>query len=144
MAMRIPRTDYEMDRVDPGTTEAEFHSRKSLREGINGCDRFDSRCENTERTQVLAPRGDMRGRPMPRDARFRQANNHNEWGPDVYRKPFEYGMDGPNNTEVYGGLGLPSRDDIPSNANPQLGGAATGMSAAEDNPQSQGVFSKTP
>lgn len=142
MAMRIPRTDYEMDRMDPGVTEAEFQKRRSLTEGVSGCDRFDSRCENTERTQVLATRGDMRGRPMPRDAKFRQADNHNEWGPDYYVGRFEGGMDGPNNTEVYGGLGLPSRADLSSNANPQLGGAGFGMSAAEDNPMSQGVNTK--
>lgn len=144
MAMRIPRTDYEMDRPDPGVTEAEFHKRKSLAEGVNGCDRMNTRFENTERTQVLAPRGDMRGRPMPRDARFAQADNHGEWGYDHYVERLECGMDGPVSKEVFNGYGLPSRQDMSSNANPQLGGALTGMSAAEDNPQSQGVGSKTP
>lgn len=144
MAMRIPRTDYEMDRPDPGVTEDEFHRRKNLMEGINGQDRFDSRFENTERTQVLAPRGDKRGRPMPRDARFREADNHGEWGPDVYVGRLEYGMDGPNEKQLFHGMGLPSRADLSSNANPQFGGAGTGMSAAEDNPASQGVGSKTP
>lgn len=140
---RIPRTDYEMDRPSPGVTEAEFQSRKDLREGITGCDRIITRFENTERTQVLAPRGDKRGRPMPRDARFSQADNHGEWGYDRYVEKIEYGMDGPVNKEVFGGLGLPSRSDLSSNANPQLGGAGTGMSAAEDNPGDQGVGNKT-
>jgi len=144
MSMRIPRTDYEMDRPSPGVTEEEFHKRKDLREGINGCDRFDSRFENTERTQVLAPRGDKRGRPMPRDAKFRQADNHGEWGPDVFRERYEGGMDGPDSKELFRGYGLPTRADLSSNANPQFGGAGSGMSAAEDNPQAQGVGSKTP
>lgn len=112
MAMRIPCTDYEMDRPDPGVTEKEFDKRKDLHEGVNGQDRFDSRFENTERTQVLAPRGDARGRPMPRDAKFRQADNHGEWGPDKFVEPFEMGMDGPDSGTSYRGAGLPTRSDL--------------------------------
>lgn len=140
MAMRVPRTDYEMDRPDPGVTEAEFHKRKDLREGINGCDRFNSHFENTERTQVLAPRGDARGRPMPRDAKFAQAENHGEWGPDVYRERLEFGMDGPIEKRLYHGMGLPSREDLASNANPQFGGAGN---AIDPYPGDQGVGNKS-
>lgn len=118
MAMRIPSTDYEMDRRDPGVTENEFHGRQDLKEGINGCDRMDTRFENTERTQVLAPRGDERGRPMPRDARFRQADNHGEWGPDKYVERLECGMDGPDSNHSYRGAGLPTRSDLSYPANP--------------------------
>lgn len=144
MSMRIPRTDYEMDRPSPGVTEAEFHRRKNLAEGINGSDRFDSRFENTERTQVLAPRGDRRGRPMPRDAKFREADNHGEWGPDTFQERLEYGMDGPNETRWSHGMGLPSRRDLSSNANPQFGGAGDAFGVAESNPQDQGMGSKNP
>lgn len=152
MAMRVPRTDYEQDRPDPGVTEAEFDKCKfpfneingQLAEGINGWDRMHTRFENTERTQVLAPRGDARGRPMPRDAKFLQAGNHYEWGPDEHRERLECGMDGPNETRAYHGAGLPRNECLESNANPQFGGAGTGMSAAEDNPGDQGVGSKTP
>lgn len=112
MAMRVPNTDYTMDRPSPGVVEREFDQRADLKEGINGQDRFDSRFENTERTQVLAPRGDKRGRPMPRDARFRQADNHGEWGPDQYVEPFEMGMDGPDSNTSYRGAGLPTRWDL--------------------------------
>jgi hypothetical protein len=117
MAMRVPSTDYEMGRPDPGVTEKEFDRRQSLSEGINGCDRFDSRFENTERTQVLAPRGDARGRPMPRDARFRQADNHGEWGNDQYIERLEFGADGPDCERSYHGAGLPRRLDLSSPAN---------------------------
>ena len=144
MSMRIPRTDYEQDCPDPGVTEAEFDKRQDLREGINGCDKMHTRFENTERTQVLAPRGDQRGRPMPRDAKFKQAGNHYEWGPDTFSERLEYGMDGPMSNKSYHGAGLPSREDLESNANPQFGGAGTGMSAAEDNPQDSGLGGKTP
>ena len=122
MAMRVPRTDYEMDRPDPGVTESEFDARANLKEGVNGCDRFDSRFENTERTQVLAPRGDARGRPMPRDARFREADNHGEWGPDKFVEPFELGMDGPDSTDLMHGYGLPRRVDLsyPATTAPDL------------------------
>lgn len=144
MAMRIPRTDYEWDRPDPGVTEKEFDQGQDLAEGINGRDKMHTRFENTERTQVLAPRGDARGRPMPRDAKFAQAGNHYEWGPDTYQERYECGMDGPMETRAGHGLGLPRRDDLYSNANPQFGGAGSGMSAAEDNPGDQGVGSKTP
>lgn len=123
MAFRIPATDYEQRCPDPGVTEDEFDKRADLREGINGCDKMHTRFENTERTQVLAPRGDARGRPMPRDARFKQAGNHGEWGPDTYRKDLEYGMDGPMETRWMHGYGLPRREDLYSNANPQFGGA---------------------
>jgi hypothetical protein len=129
---------------DPGVTEAEFHRRKDLKEGVNGQDRFSANFENTERTQVLAPRGDKRGRPMPRDAKFRQANNHGEWGYDQYVERIEYGMDGPDSTEVMGGLGLPKRPDLMSNANPQLGSNRSGFDSVEDYPQDQGLGGKTP
>jgi hypothetical protein len=112
MAMRVPSTDYTMDRPDPGVTEKEFDRRGNLQEGINGQDRIDTRYENTERTQVLAPRGDARGRPMPRDARFRQADNHGEWGADKFVEPFEMGMDGPDSNTSYRGAGLPTRYDL--------------------------------
>lgn len=144
MSMRIPRTDYEMDRPDPGVTEDEFHSRKNLSEGINGRDRMNTRYENTERTQVLAPRGDKRGRPMPRDARFVEAGNHGEWGPDRYIKRLECGMDGPDEKRWSYGQGLPSREVMESNANPQFGGAGDAFTAAEANPQDQGLGSKNP
>jgi hypothetical protein len=144
MAMRIPRTDYEQDRPDPGVVEREFDKRANLLEGINGLDKMHTRFENTERTQVLAPRGDARGRPMPRDAKFAQAGNHYEWGPEEYVERLECGMDGPMETRSYHGAGLPRNECLESNANPEFGGAGTGMSAAEDNPGDQGFGSKTP
>lgn len=112
MAMRVPATNYEMCKPDPGVTEREFDGRKNLQEGINGRDRMDTRYENTERRQVLAPRGDARGRPMPRDARFRQADNHAEWGPDHYIPALEMGADGPDSNTSYRGAGLPTRRDL--------------------------------
>ncbi len=112
MAMRVPCTDYNMGRPNPGVTEKEFDKRADLVEGINGRDAFDSRYENTERTQVLAPRGDARGRPMPRDARFRNADNHFEWGPDKFQERYEDGMDGPISEVSYHGAGLPTRADL--------------------------------
>ena len=139
MAMRIPRTDYEQDRPDPVTIEEEFDKGAHLLEGINGRDKMHTRFENTERTQVLCPRGDLRGRPMPRDAVFGGAGNHYEWGPDKYEHGLERGIDGPFEDRPYYGLGLPKRKDLYSNANPEFGGAGTGMSAAEDNPQDQGA-----
>lgn len=140
---RIPRTDYEWDRASAGVTEAEFHSKKNLREGISGLDKMNSNFENTERTQVLAPRGDQRGRPMPRDAKFVQADNHFEWGPDRYIPRLECGADGPMNMSKPGGLGLPTREDLSDNANPQFGGAALATGVAGDNPGDQGVGDKT-
>jgi hypothetical protein len=144
MSQRIPRTNYEQTQPDPGVTEREFDKGADLIEGINGRDKMHTRFENTERTQVLDPRGDHTGRPMPRDAVFAQAGNHYEWGPDHYEEKLEFGMDGPMETRPYYGLGLPKRRDLYSNANPQFGGAGSGMSAAEDNPQDQGVGSTTP
>jgi hypothetical protein len=144
MAMRIPRTDYEQDRPDPGVVEREFDKRANLLEGINGLDKMHTRFENTERTQVLEPRGDQRGRPMPRDAKFLQAGNHYEWGPEEYKERLECGMDGPLEKRSYHGAGLPRNECLESNANPEFGGAGTGMSAAEDNPGDQGFGSKTP
>jgi hypothetical protein len=155
MAMRVPRTDYEWDHPSAGVTEEEFDNGKTkcpaqddmggvLAEGINGWARMNTKFENTERVQVLAPRGDMRGRPMPRDAKFSQAGNHYEWGPDEQHEALDCGMDGPNETRSYHGAGLPRRQDLYSNANPQFGGAGSGMSAAEDNPADQGLNSKTP
>lgn len=127
MAMRIPSTDYEMGRPDPGVTEREFDSRAHLHEGINGQDRFDSRFENTERTQVLAPRGDARGRPMPRDAKFRNADNHGEWGPDQFLERLEFGMDGPDSNSSYRGVGLPTRMDLSFPVNRSTEHAAMGF-----------------
>ena len=119
MASRIPVTDYEQRERAVGVTEREFDKRANLAEGINGCDRMDTHFENTERTQVLDPRGDHAGRPMPRDAKFHGANNHGEWGNDQFEESFERGMDGPMETRPYYGLGLPKRMDLRPNANPQ-------------------------
>lgn len=127
MAMRVPSTDYEMGRPDPGVTETEFDSRADLKEGIVGCDNFDSRYENTERTQVLAPRGDVRGRPMPRDAVFRRADNHGEWGRDKYSPSLECGMDGPVSDSSYHGVGLPTRMDLSYPANRNVYGSTPGL-----------------
>jgi hypothetical protein len=117
MAMRIPATDYEWGNPPAGVTEEEFDKGKDLWEGINGHDRFNSHFENTERNQVLAPRGDARGRPMPRDARFQGADNHGEWGNDRYMRRLEYGMDGPDSKHSYHGAGLPTRHDLSYPAN---------------------------
>ena len=84
--MGIPAIDYDMDAPDAGCTEKEFRSRANIMEGISGKDRIDTYFETTERTQVLAPRGDQVGRPMPRDARGPGTNNHGEWGPDQYHR----------------------------------------------------------
>jgi hypothetical protein len=137
MAMRVPATDYENGRPDPGVTEKEFDRRKNVVEGVNGLDRFDSRFENTERTQVLAPRGDERGRPMPRDALFRSADNHGEWGLDKYVEKIECGMDGPVSETSYHGAGLPSRMDLSSPANRNHPGAASGLPTANRAPISE-------
>lgn len=119
MAMRIPMTDYEQRERNVGTTEAEFDKNADLVEGINGRDRMDSMFENTERVQVLDPRGDHTGRPMPRDAKFRGAFNHGEWGADQYDAALERGLDGPLETRPYYGAGLPRREDLRPCANPQ-------------------------
>lgn len=121
MAMRIPVTDYEQRERSLGVTESEFDKRANLVEGINGCDKIDTHFENTERTQVLAPRGDKVGRPMPRDAKFRGANNHGEWGADQYHPELEYGIDGPMEDRPYYGAGLPKRLDLRPCADPQDG-----------------------
>jgi hypothetical protein len=118
MAMRIPMTDYEWRRPDPGVTEEEFHARKDLYEGVSGRDALNAKFENTERTQVLSPRGDKRGRPMPRNAEFCEADNHGEWGLDHFVEALEYGADGPRETRPYHGLGLPSKVHYSANANP--------------------------
>jgi len=133
MAMRVPSTDYEMGRPDPGVVEREFDRRKDVREGINGCDKMDTRFENTERTQVLEPRGDQRGRPMPRDALFRQADNHGEWGRDQYTERLECGMDGPVSNTSYHGAGLPTRHDLSYPANRNVGNSATGLPGSTTN-----------
>lgn len=117
MAMRVPATDYEWGRPAHSVTEKEFDSRKDLLEGVNGRDRMRTKFENTDRQQVLAPRGDARGRPMPRDARFAAADNHGEWGPDKYHSGLEYGMDGPDSVHSYHGAGLPVRHDLSYPAN---------------------------
>jgi hypothetical protein len=140
MAMRIPMTDYEWRRPDPGVTEDEFHSRKDLHEGVNGCDKMNTKFENTERTQVLAPRGDKRGRPMPRDAKFYQADNHGEWGTDRFVEPLEYGMDGPMGTEPFHGMGLPTRMHESMNANPAFDECCEDAFAGR--PMGQGVGKK--
>lgn len=140
MAMRIPMTDYEQRSRSIGVTEKEFDKGANLAEGVNGCDRFDSHFENTERTQVLAPRGDARGRPMPRDAKFHGAFNHGEWGPDQFRPELEYGLDGPDSNESYHGAGLPRRMDLMPNANPQMDRPTN--DAAAGRPMGQGVGKK--
>jgi hypothetical protein len=137
MAMRVPASDYEMGRPDPGVVESEFDKNKDLWEGINGRDKMDSRFENTERTQVLEPRGDQRGRPMPRDAVFRQADNHGEWGLDYYTPRLECGMDGPISTESYKGAGLPTRLDLSSPANRNHPGSASALPTANRAPISE-------
>lgn len=125
--MRVPSTDYEMGRPDPGVTEKEFDKCADLVEGINGRDAFDSRFENTERIQVLAPRGDARGRPMPRDALFRNADNHGEWGRDKFSESLECGMDGPISESSYRGAGLPKRMDLSYPANRNVCHSAEGL-----------------
>lgn len=125
--MRVPSTDYEMGRPDPGVTEKEMRGGEDLVEGIRGRDAMDTRFENTERTQVLAPRGDARGRPMPRDALFRTADNHGEWGNDKYRPGLECGMDGPISEKSYHGAGLPTREDLSYPANRNHVGAPQGL-----------------
>jgi hypothetical protein len=137
--MRIPMTDYEQREPAAGTTELEFDKGAALLEGVNGWDRIDTHFENTERTQVLLPRGDRRGRPMPRDALFRGANNHGEWGNDTFQKKFERGMDGPISHEAYKGCGLPSREDLRPCANPQYDGVHAGVAGY---PQDQGLNTK--
>jgi hypothetical protein len=127
MAMRVPATDYEWGRAPAGVTEKEFDSRKDLWEGINGRDRFNSHFENTERLQVLAPRGDARGRPMPRDARFASADNHGEWGTDKFYPGIECGMDGPDSRDSYHGAGLPTRHDLSYPANRDHCGAPAAL-----------------
>jgi hypothetical protein len=134
MAMRVPATDYEMGTPDPGVTDKEFDRRADLVEGINGRDAFDSRYENTERTQVLAPRGDARGRPMPRDAKFRGADNHGEWGNDQFREALEFGMDGPISESSYRGAGLPTRCDLSYPANRNHKDAALGLPSTINRP----------
>ena len=84
MAMRIPVTDYEQREPAQGVTEREFDKRANLVEGINGCDRMDTHFENTERTQVLDPRGDHTGRPMPRAS----------WSSPSINKMVSWGKDG--------------------------------------------------
>jgi hypothetical protein len=142
MAMRIPVTDYEQFKPSPGVTEEEFDRKQDLWEGVNGRDRMNTHFENTERTQVLNPRGDRRGRPMPRDARFQQANNHGEWGVDKYTKAFECGMDGPDSNESYHGAGLPTREDLYPNANPQLERGKVTEDAFLGRPMGQAVGKK--
>lgn len=112
MAMRIPSSDYQWRTYDPGVTEEEFDKRKDLCEGINGRDALFTKFENTIRTQVLDPRGEQRGKPMPRDARFIQADNHGEWGQDQFHERLEFGSDGPRETRTYHGAGLPKRMDL--------------------------------
>jgi hypothetical protein len=131
MAMRVPATDYEWGRPPAGVTEQEFDRRKDLLEGINGRDRMNTHFENTERGQVLAPRGDARGRPMPRDARFVSADNHGEWGNDKFMPPLEFGLDGPDSTHSYHGAGLPTRHDLSYPANRDHCGAMDAL-ADED------------
>ena len=143
MSMRIPRTQYEWDRPASGTTEAHFDKGADLWEGINGCDDMNTKFENTERLQVMDPRGDHAGRPMPRDARFYNADNHGEWGPDKFNEALDYGMDGPLGDDPYHGMGLPTRKRMSSNANPAFGGV-TPMADIEDHPQASGLGGKTP
>jgi hypothetical protein len=143
MAMRIPVTDYEQREKSPGVVEREFDKRANLVEGINGCDRMDTHFENTERTQVLDPRGDHTGRPMPRDAKFRGANNHGEWGPDQFIEELEKGMDGPMEGRPYYGMGLPKRTDLRPCADPQCEDPrCEGHALDQLRPMGQGVGKK--
>jgi len=142
MSFRIPRTNYEWDRPEPGVTEKVFDKCQDLWEGINGCAPLNTKFENTERAQVRDPRGDHAGRPMPRDAEFYEADNHGEWGPDTYQEPWQFGSNGPFGKDPYHGMGLPTRKHERSNANPALGNVA-GMDVQND-PQDQGVGSTTP
>jgi hypothetical protein len=140
MAFRIPGTDYEQRSRSVGVTEREFDKGANLVEGINGRDKMDTHFENTERVQVLDPRGDHTGRPMPRDARFKGAFNHGEWGPDQFDEGLEHGMDGPIEQRPYYGAGLPKRMDLMPNANPQLDRPTD--DAAAGRPMGQGVGKK--
>jgi len=78
--MGIPDTDYEMFDSRANVTEKQFKARADLQEGVSGCKPLDTTFENTERTQVIAPRSDSRpknsigGSPAPRDC-----SPHGEW-----------------------------------------------------------------
>jgi hypothetical protein len=143
MSMRIPRTQYEWDRPAAGTTEKHFYKGADLAEGVVGLDSIDTKFENTERLQVMDPHGDLAGRPMPRDAKFYEADNHFEWGPDKFDERLKFGSDGPFGDDPYHGMGLPSRKHLSPNANPAFGGMCV-MADVEDHPQAQGVGGKTP
>jgi hypothetical protein len=83
--MNIPPTDYEMYDTKTNITEKEFCSRADLQEGVSGCKPIETRFENTERTQVIAPRSDSRPRdsigyaPAPRNGSGHAYGGHNEW-----------------------------------------------------------------
>src|SRR4029077_2959730 len=121
MAMRIPRTNYEWDRPAAGITEKVFDRGEDLWEGINGRARMNTKFENTERLQVMDPRGDHAGRPMPRNGESYPVDNHGEWGPDHYEEALDCGIQGPVGQDPYYGRGLPTKKCLSSNANPAFG-----------------------
>lgn len=78
--MGIPPIEYRQCDEEPSTTEKKFQAMQSITEGVAGCLKIDTMYENTERDEVQATRGDMVGRPMPRDDfKDLSANNHGEW-----------------------------------------------------------------
>lgn len=83
--MGIPDQDYEMYDRKANITEKEFCARADLQEGVSGCKPIETRFENTERTQVIAPRSDSRPKnsigyaPAPRNGRGHDYGSHDEW-----------------------------------------------------------------
>jgi hypothetical protein len=145
MAMRVPRTQYEWDRVAHGITEKEFDAGQNLYEGINGQAGMDTKFENTERLQVMDPRGDHAGRPMPRDGEFFEADNHHEWGNDFFDKADYDRRHGKMGNAPYYGRGLPKTHMLSPNANPaETGGGCASMVEPESDPRDQGIGDKTP
>jgi hypothetical protein len=146
MAMRIPRTQYEWDRPAVGITEQEFDKGVDLWEGINGKGFMNTKFENTERLQVMNPRGDQAGnRPMPRDAGFFEADNHHEWGFDSFNEA-EYNREFAHlRQDPYKGRGTPSNEMLSPNANPsETGGGCASIAEPESDPRDQGIGQKTP
>lgn len=145
MAMRIPRTQYEWDRPAVGITEQEFDKGQDLWEGINGKAWMNTKFENTERLQVMNPRGDQGGRPMPRDGEFFEADNHHEWGNDhfdeaLYAREFAH-----INRDPYYARGVPGNQVLSQNANPsETGGGCGSIVEPESDPRDQGIGQKTP
>lgn len=83
--MGIPDKDYEMYDTRTNITEKAFQTGSDLDEGVSGCKQIETRFENTERTQVIAPRSDSRpknsisGNPAPRNGRGHDFGAHDEW-----------------------------------------------------------------